>query len=96
MVAFYRQGCVKAVKVALDITVAPDLPVAAAETMRRPRPGKIASLFMNPLEINGNKPYHQNSLKRGFYPETKRAGSSPKLSARFYYDIKKDLQRRSR
>ena len=60
-VAFYRQGCVKAVKVALGIAVPPNPPVAAAEAMRRPRPGKITPLLMNPLEINGNKPYHQNS-----------------------------------
>jgi hypothetical protein len=62
MVAFYRQGIIKAVKVALDVTVAPYLPVAAAETMRRPWPGKVASLFMNLLELNGDKPYHQNSV----------------------------------
>jgi hypothetical protein len=73
-VAFYRQGFVKAVKVALDIAVTPDLPVPAAEAMRRPRPRKVASLFINPLEINGDKPYHQSTLDKGLRPQTKKGG----------------------
>jgi hypothetical protein len=78
MVAFYRQGFVIAVKIALDISVAPYPPVTAAEAMRRPRPRKVASLFINPLEINGNKPYHQSTLDKGLRPQTKKGGEFAK------------------
>jgi hypothetical protein len=57
-IAFYRQSFDKPIKVALNITVAPNLPVFAAEAARRIRPGITTAFFLNLLEINGNKPYH--------------------------------------
>jgi hypothetical protein len=83
-IAFYQQSFDKPVKVALNIAVAPNLPVFAAEAAGRMRPRITASFFMNLPEINGNKPYHLNLFVKGDATPKKWAESWSELSALFF------------
>jgi hypothetical protein len=88
-IAFYRQSFDKPVKVARYIAVTPNFPVFAAQATRRIRPRITTAFFMNLLEINGNKPYHQSLFVKGAVTPKKWAESWPKLSALFLLQHKK-------
>ena len=88
-IAFYQQSFDKPIKVALNIAVTPNFPVFAAEAAGRIRPRITSSFFMNLLEINRNKPYHQNLFVNGAATPKKWAESWLKLSALFLLPHKK-------
>ena len=69
--------------------MAPNLPALTAGTAGRTRPAKTMPLFINLLEIDGNKPYHESLVVKGAATPKKRAEGSAKLSARSYPGIKK-------
>jgi hypothetical protein len=88
-IAFYPQSFDKTVKVARYIAVTPNLPVFAAQAVRRIRPRITTAFFMNLLEINSNKPYHQSLFVKGASTPKKWAESWPKLFALFLLPHKK-------
>jgi hypothetical protein len=88
-IAIYRQRFDKPIKVAGYTAVTPSFPVFAAQAARRIRPRITTAFFMNLLEINGNKPYHQNLFVKGAVTPKKWAESWPKLSGLFLLPHKK-------
>jgi len=77
-ITLHQQGTRETIKETMAIAMTPNTQTLAAQTLIGTKPGVIAFLSENLLEINRDKPYHDNSFFRAPVLDARKGGEFAK------------------